>query len=773
MPYDPFNLYGGSTPTATKGSRSSNFTGGTTKSNVGRIYDPFSIDSIPATPNPIKPVVVKPVSTPQPKQNQSVFNKIGSFLNNNVVKPTVDTAEKATNTVAAGTAGLVGLGTAAAQAATGNKAGAKRTLTGTQEETNSLLSKGVGGKGGYLTPQQAASSGGGVKSLKQNFIKPTAQAATDIAPLVVPLGKGAEGASLARRLLVGAGKNAAVGGVTTTANEAINGQLSKDNGGQIVKGLVQGAALGAGGELLHAGIKAAPKAVSSKAAQETLTNVKANKLLTTAAESKPKETVPAAAEGSTATITAPTSKAETPSLHDNLVKAEQNRTADAQQAVTEATTPPELPVSRPAEAIKADIQANVDHVKTLTGKTPQALVEKGEPIPKEIQPYINKHQELSKEYVQATSPASENVSPTAVESQPKTATQTKTVKSFESSTPKTAAETPTTPAESPAKSAESGTAKAAPAKNAESATSANTTPKTLTPSQTAHLPEIGGYTHSEHLAQDFADTLRGQDSGVKGGQMIPDGQGGYKRISEHSKFYRDYYKENRKAPTKAAYLDFAKKQLLNETDGIGAGKDYKTLLKREQQPLPTPTVKTSGVVGTGKTKTSKLASGVEAKAISAKLSKKFGDLPQYSEVNMPEQAKMAIDLMQNDIQKATDIALGKAEPPAHLLPESVYVAVENHALATDNIDLIKALANSSRVSEATAMGQRIRALGERNPESPVEAIKGVQNARKAAVEKRLKMSAPKAVNKEVQAIRAAKPRVTRETWSSFIDGLKC
>jgi hypothetical protein len=40
-------------------------------------------------------------------------------------------------------------------------------------------------------------------------------------------------------------------------------------------------------------------------------------------------------------------------------------------------------------------------------------------------------------------------------------------------------------------------------------------------------------------------------------------------------------------------------------------------------------------------------------------------------------------------------------------------------------------------------------------------------------EKRTGKTADKAVSDEVKQIRAAKPKVTKETWGSFVDGLKC
>ncbi len=301
-------------------------------------------------------------------------------------------------------------------------------------------------------------------------------------------------------------------------------------------------------------------------------------------------------------------------------------------------------------------------------------------------------------------------------------------------------------------------------------------PKTLTPSQTAHMEPIGGYTHSKDMLHDYADMLREQEKGASGGQLIPTREGvydSYKRESTHSKFYREFYKENKKAPTIADYREEAHRQLTAGTDAFGAGEDYKKLLEREGQPLPIVKVNAAPVESNGITKTSKLGEGIKAGAVREKLAKNFGDLPQYSEVNLREQAQLATDLIQNDEARAIKIALGKEAAPAHLLPESVLTAVELKAQATGDAQLLRDLAHSSLVGEATAMGQRIRALGERNANSTVGNIRQIIDKRKAAFEQRTGKTVGKAVSAEVKAIREAKPKIMKSDWSSFLEGIKC
>lgn len=129
-------------------------------------------------------------------------------------------------------------------------------------------------------------------------------------------------------------------------------------------------------------------------------------------------------------------------------------------------------------------------------------------------------------------------------------------------------------------------------------------------------------------------------------------------------------------------------------------------------------------------KTSRLAQGVEAKAIETKLTEGFEGLPEYETVKVKDQAERAAKLLTDNPEQARRIAMGKELPPSEVLPESVFIAVENQALKNGDVETLRDLAMSSSLSlEATGMGQRIRMLAERDPNSAVRAIRDVQLAR--------------------------------------------
>lgn len=184
----------------------------------------------------------------------------------------------------------------------------------------------------------------------------------------------------------------------------------------------------------------------------------------------------------------------------------------------------------------------------------------------------------------------------------------------------------------------------------------------------------------------------------------------------------------------------------------------------EQTPLATPEIRIS-----------KLAQGVEQKAIEKKLTDGFEGLPEYAKVNVADQAKAASDLLSTNREKAINIAMGHELPPEGILPESVFVAVENHAIQTGDVELLRNLATASSLpTEATGMGQRIRMLAERDPNSAVTAMQKVMKIKEEAAAKKygnLTKVKQKIKNQIKTEITKAAPKA--KDWASFIESIKC
>jgi hypothetical protein len=177
--------------------------------------------------------------------------------------------------------------------------------------------------------------------------------------------------------------------------------------------------------------------------------------------------------------------------------------------------------------------------------------------------------------------------------------------------------------------------------------------------------------------------------------------------------------------------------------------------------------------------TSKLASSVQEKALQDKLvSKAEADaenLPSYNKANLKEQAQFTSELIKSDPQKAINIALGKEEAPAHILPQMVYNGVEEYARhigGDDGGKLLLDLSHSKQVTNLTTMAQNVRAAAERDPNSPTTMINEVAVTRASKV-KGGADAVTKALKDDAKIVKAATPKIKPDDWKSFVDGLRC
>ena len=224
----------------------------------------------------------------------------------------------------------------------------------------------------------------------------------------------------------------------------------------------------------------------------------------------------------------------------------------------------------------------------------------------------------------------------------------------------------------------------------------------------------------------------------------------------------------------------------------------KTLIDNEigQTPKSRPTGALRPIEGTGEMKTRGLSEGVISKAasntpsrlpsfapdearsleqaqVASKLTDIFGDLPQYKTMDVADQGAKATDLFEKDPESAKQIAYGAKTPPKGLTPEAVFVVVEQDAIERGDTQTLKELANSRLTQEATTMGQRIRMLGERNPEAPTDAIRAIQESRVEKAKAQIDTEVQKAQPMVKEYIEKASRSPQKITLDSFIESITC
>ena len=193
--------------------------------------------------------------------------------------------------------------------------------------------------------------------------------------------------------------------------------------------------------------------------------------------------------------------------------------------------------------------------------------------------------------------------------------------------------------------------------------------------------------------------------------------------------------------------------IYNQAHKTEIKQEVKKVIKTEEKP---------------KVKASKVAVSIEQK-----LNQKFENLAGFESVNIKEQNARVEELINKDLNKVKDIVSGKKSLPSGIRGSALIKGVEEYAIKTGNIDLLRSLAISPLVSETSIHAQELRLLAERDENSVLTKIQDLANERAKIVEKKYKEKADKLIKKEVSKIKSETKVTSREQWQSFIKSIEC
>lgn len=228
------------------------------------------------------------------------------------------------------------------------------------------------------------------------------------------------------------------------------------------------------------------------------------------------------------------------------------------------------------------------------------------------------------------------------------------------------------------------------------------------------------------------------------------------------------------------YLDeLQNKETIDNFDGVKFkepnGEMAYAKITKEEKPIDTSLPEQPKPDVTPK-KESGYAKSLETKAVEKKMASEFQDLAEYTPSVRKEQAQMTTKLINEDIEKVNSILDGKAELPSGMRGSSLALAVEQHAIANNDVKLLQKLAKSKIATGISEAGSELSMLSGRNANSPVRIIRSIAKARRDNVVKRLKGKKISEARKQTkESIRKAikKEAPTKETWVNFISEIKC
>ncbi len=173
-------------------------------------------------------------------------------------------------------------------------------------------------------------------------------------------------------------------------------------------------------------------------------------------------------------------------------------------------------------------------------------------------------------------------------------------------------------------------------------------------------------------------------------------------------------------------------------------------------------------------KVSKIASSINAKSIEKGLTSGFKELAGYEPKVIKDQSEKISNLLTNDMDKARAIVRGEKPVPSGISGTYLIKALEDHAIATGNGEILRDLASSPLTSETSRYAQELRMAAERNPESPLKAISDINKAKQSKLDRtntKVKVEKTKDFNEVKSETRKVAPK--KEDWNSFVDSITC
>jgi len=176
-------------------------------------------------------------------------------------------------------------------------------------------------------------------------------------------------------------------------------------------------------------------------------------------------------------------------------------------------------------------------------------------------------------------------------------------------------------------------------------------------------------------------------------------------------------------------------------------------------------------------KPSKQAERIQDKAVADKLGIVFDNISQYEAKNNKEELAKANEIIQNDYEKAKNIALGYENAPEGVMDNAVFIAVRNKAEKSNDVELMLKLAQqNSRVEQTSKFGQEVQILSQIEEDNPISAIQDVAKTKASNYEKRTKKDVKKEKKDNIKAIKESVKKEVMDgvkTWDDFLTELEC
>lgn len=147
---------------------------------------------------------------------------------------------------------------------------------------------------------------------------------------------------------------------------------------------------------------------------------------------------------------------------------------------------------------------------------------------------------------------------------------------------------------------------------------------------------------------------------------------------------------------------------------------------------------------------------------------------KYTPQSYKAQADRVSSMLTTDQATIYEMAKGKTPIPVDINPQILFNAVEAKAMFENDIKTLQDLSKSPIATQLSEAAQTLGGHGYNDvPNSPVRIMSDIKKIRTESFEKRTGKKESVVRNAEVKSIKEATPKLSKQSWSEFIDQIKC
>jgi len=147
---------------------------------------------------------------------------------------------------------------------------------------------------------------------------------------------------------------------------------------------------------------------------------------------------------------------------------------------------------------------------------------------------------------------------------------------------------------------------------------------------------------------------------------------------------------------------------------------------------------------------------------------------RFNSASRAKQVEDITNLMDSNLDESVSMAVSGKNIPPNIDSQILFNAVKNYATETADVDLQRALAKSPIASQRSVLAQKLGAAATLNdPSDAVTIMSNLNKELEETVGKKLGKKVVEVADEDFTTVQKLKPKISRQSFSEFINSIKC